>query len=290
MIGVSPAYFISSFGTAFGPDHIASGLPFLAEAGYGGFQAEVFLESTLPDWTPEATAAVVAAAKSLGLRCTAFVAHFLGGVFSSEAALVAGTGGATGASVSKALSIAAAFPDNHIFVLPLPAFSGKAEAARSLFMSRLQVILTEVEAAGFELALELMPGNVLGGSAAFRALCSGTDSGSGSVFRSLRLLFDTGHFWAMGEPVAALPEALASRIVATHLCDNDGIENLSLCPGDGTIPFAATVASLRKTSYAGSYDVEIVCPEHRVHNEYGRAVALLKSMEKGTYSDRKQEA
>jgi len=94
----------------------------------------------------------------------------------------------------------------------------------------------------------------------------------------------------MGEPVAALPEALSGRIVATHLCDNGGAENLSLCPGDGTIPFAATVAALRKTSYEGSLDVEIVCQKETVQHEYARAVALLKSMEKGTYSDRHREA
>jgi len=285
MIGVSPAYFISSFGTAFGPAQITAGLPFLAEAGFGGFQAEVFLESTLPDWTPVATASVVAAADGLGLRCTAFVAHFLGGAFYSEAALAAGP---PETSVSKAISIAASFPGTRIFVLPLPAFSGKAETVRGLFLSRLQALIAEVEATGLELALELMPGNVLGGSAAFRTLCAGT--GSGSVFRSLRLLFDTGHFWAMGEQVASLPATLGDRLVATHLCDNNGIENLSLCPGDGTIPFAATAAALKKASYAGSYDVEIVCPRERVNHEYGKAVARLESMEKGTYSDRKQTA
>lgn len=281
MIGVSPAYFISSYGKAFGPAQIASGLPFLAEAGYGGYQAEVFMESTLPDWTPEATATVVAAADTLGLRCTAFVAHFLGGTFSAEAAL---SSGPSRSSVRKAISIAASFPGNRIFVLPLPAFSGNADAARGLLVARLENLVHAVEAAGLELALELMPGNVLGGPREFSGLCGR------SGFSRLRLLFDTGHFWAMGEPVAALPEALAGRIAATHLCDNDGAENLSLCPGDGTIPFAATVAALRKTAYAGSYDVEIVCRKDSVRHEYARAVALLKSMEKGTYSDRQQEA
>jgi len=281
MIGVSPAYFISSFGKAFGPAQITAGLPFLAEAGYEGFQAEVFMESTLPDWTAESTKAVVAAADALGLQCTAFVAHFLGGAFATEATL---TSGPSESSVRKAISIAASFPGNRIFVLPLPAYSGNTKAARRMLVSRLESLILAVEAAGLELALELMPGNVLGGSRDFSSLCGQP------AFSRLRLLFDTGHFWAMGEPVAALPQAFAGRIVATHLCDNDGVENLSLCPGDGTIPFAATISALRKNSYAGSYDVEIVCPEHRVRHEYGRAAALLKSMEKGTYSDRKQEA
>lgn len=281
MIGVSPAYFISSYGKAFGPAQIASGLPFLADAGYGAFQAEVFMESTLPDWTPKATAVIVTTANTLGLRCAAFVAHFLGGAFTSDTALTAGP---AESSVRRAISIAASFPGNRIFVLPLPAFSGNAEAAHETLISRLESLVHAVEAAGLELALELMPGNALGGSQDFSGL-SGQPG-----FSRLRLLFDTGHFWAMGEPVATLPEALAGRIVATHLCDNDGVENLSLCPGDGTIPFAATIAALRKTSYAGSYDVEIVCPKDTVQNEYARAVALLKSMEKGTYSDRQQEA
>jgi len=280
MIGVSPAYFISSFGTAFGPAQIAAGLPFLAEAGFGAFQAEVFMEDVLPDWTPEATAALTSAAETLGLRCTAFVAHFLGGAFSSGASLSAGP---SEPSVRKAVSIAASFPGNRIFVVPLPAFSGNAEAARDAFVSRLRSLVAEAEEAGFELALELMPGNVLGGPTAFAGLCKQPG------FGRLRLLFDTGHFWAMGEPVAALPELLAGRIVATHLCDNDGVENLSLCPGDGTIPFAATAAALRKASYAGSYDVEIICPRERVKHEYGKAVARLENLEKGTYSDRQQE-
>ena len=281
MIGVSPAYFISRFGKSFGPTQIAAGLPFLAEAGFDGFQAEAFMERVLPDWTPGATEALASTAETLGLRCTAFVAHFLGGAFSSEASLADGP---AEPSVRKAISIAASFPGNRTFVLPLPAFAGNAEAARSLFASRLRSLVAEVEAAGLELALELMPGNVLGGSSAFSALCAGTVPS----FERLRLLFDTGHFWAMGEPVAALPELLGGRIVATHLCDNDGVENLSLCPGDGTIPFAETAAALRKTRYPGSYDVEIICPRDRVSHEYGRAVALIKSMEKGTYSDRQQ--
>lgn len=280
MIGVSPAYFISSFGKDFGPEQIAAGLPFLAETGYGGFQAEVFMESVLPNWTAESTTAVVAAAETLGLSCTAFVAHFLGCTFSSESSLSAGP---AEQSVRKAISIAASFPGNRIFVVPLPAFSGNAGIASDMFVSRLRILVAEVEEAGFELALELMPGNILGRPTAFAGLCKQPG------FDRLRILFDTGHFWAMGEPVAALPELFNGRIVATHLCDNDGIENLSICPGDGTIPFTETVAALRKVRYAGSYDVEIVCPADTAQHEYSRAIALLKSMEKGTYSDRQQQ-
>jgi sugar phosphate isomerase/epimerase len=126
--------------------------------------------------------------------------------------------------------------------------------------------------AELRLALELLPGNILGGSAAFMDLA--TEPG----FEDLGLLLDTGHFQVMGEAVPELARTLGSRIVATHLCDNDGITNLSLCPGDGTIPFPATIKALGKAGYQGSMDIEIVCPRESVETEYRRAFTRIKEL------------
>lgn len=292
MIGVSPAYFLSRSGPDFGPDDIVSGLPFLAEAGYQAFQAEVFLESALPLWTKAATKAVTHSARNNGLSCSAFVAHFLGTVFSSGSDLRQGlpsdqakaaitiacscaTSNAARLGNNPAVHQSGIGTSNQIFVVPLPTFAwlktpmpGKQPdtASASRFRDIIGTLLALCNTAGLQLALELLPGNVLGGSDAFMSLVA--EPG----FSDLGLLLDTGHFWALGEKIQDLPRKLGSHIVATHLCDNNGIVNLSLCPGDGTIPFPETIKALGKAGYTGSLDIEIVCPRDDVEIEYRRAV------------------
>jgi sugar phosphate isomerase/epimerase len=128
------------------------------------------------------------------------------------------------------------------------------------------------KAAGLTLALELMPGNALGGSRDFLELCESPP------FEDLGLVFDTGHFWAMGEAPERLPGLLGRRIVATHLCDNDGIRNLSLRPGAGTIAFQETIDELKSCGYKGSMDLEIVCARENLETEYGKAIGILSSL------------
>lgn len=290
MIGVSPAYFLSHYGPGFGPAELVSGLPFLARTGYEGFQAEVFLESALPLWTESAAKAVVDSAQANGLQCTAFVAHFLGGVFSSGPTL---SKGLILDQVKSAITVAAsvtssttapilAMRNNRLkgsigkdrfFILPLLAFESlHTPETGSRFRDLIGRLITLCESSDLRLALELVPGNILGGPAEFLSLVA--EPG----FEDLGLLFDTGHLWAMGEKVQDLPRTLGHRIVATHLCDNDGIENLSLCPGDGTIPFQATLKALGEAGYLGSLDLEIVCPPAQVEAGYRRAFTQFRQL------------
>ena len=313
MIGVSPAYFLSRCGPGFGPAEVISGLPYLAANGYASYQAEVFLESALHLWTGDAARMVAAAAQYNGLSCSAFVAHFLGGVFSSPArlsqglpldqtrtairiasAVTAGSAAEPGndpcstredsRKVDRANAAPGTGHGNRVFVVPLPAFvrqekpGGTGSGGQPGIMSEpafrhiLQTLLALCHRADLNLALELLPGNVLGGSAEFMNL--NTEPG----FADLGLLLDTGHFWAMGERVQDLPSMLGSRIIATHLCDNDGRTNLSLCPGDGTIPFQATLKALGMAGYTGSLDLEIVCPEDQVEAEYRRGLVQFRQL------------
>jgi sugar phosphate isomerase/epimerase len=276
---------------------MVSGLPFLARTGYQAFQAEVFLDSALSLWTEAATESMAACARANGLQCSAFVAHFLGAVFSSSSTLSQGLPlDQVKAAVSIAASISCSIGTptgntlgddmgaGRIFVVPIPAYawpmaSRNHEArnqddsgAGSRFQDIMGILLSLCNSAGLQLTLELLPGNILGGSAEF------LDLAAEPGFKGLRLLFDTGHFWAMGEPVQDLPGLLSSCIVATHLCDNDGIINLSLCPGDGTIPFPATIKALGKAGYRGSMDIEIVCPRESVETEYRRALSRFKEL------------
>jgi len=276
MIGVSPAYFFSLHGPGFGPHEITEDVPVLSSMGYEGFQAEIFDAGAGGGWTREAVRKLNGASRSAGMQCTAFVAHFLGSSFASRASLKSFRVDAT---VQHAIDTAADIDGNGLFALPLPAFtasgseSATAVEAASLFRVALGSLALAVESAGMRLALELTRGNALGGSAAFLGLCR--EPG----FGELGLVFDTGHFWVMGETVGALPELLGGRIVATHLCDNDGLEKLSLCPGDGSVPFDRVIEGFASSGYYGSFDVEIVCPAGRVQAEYTKGFSAMQDIE-----------
>lgn len=281
MIGVSPAYFFSLHGTTFGLGDIIGDLPTLSSMGFEGFQAEIFDVAAGSAWTEQAVRDLNGASRAAGMTCTAFVAHFLGSSFVSRSALEAFSVNDT---VRRAIDTAAGIAGNRVFALPLPAFSSPGEqvasspataggAVSSLIHEALASLAVAVEAAGLGLALELMPGNAVGGSAAFLELCRTPG------FEELGLVFDTGHFWVMGEDAGSLPGLFGGRMVATHLCDNDGLINLSLCPGDGSVPFDRIAEGLAESAYSGSLDVEIVCPPGRVHDEYARAVGNLRLME-----------
>lgn len=298
MIGVSPAYFLSLYGPGFGPADIDSGLPFLARTGYKSFQAEVFLESALSLWTEASTNTLVDSVHTKGLHCNTFVAHFLGTVFTSSSSLSQGfsmdqvkaalaiaasvTSSHTSAHTSSATAPIPAPRDNSLenfkgrdrfFVLPLLAFTQPyTPETGARFRDLIGTLSTLCRSSDLHLALELVPGNILGGSKEFLNLVA--EPG----FADLRLLFDTGHFWAMREPVQDLPRTLGSHIVATHLCDNDGIVNLSLCPGAGTIPFPALLKALGESRYQGSLDLEIVCSKDAVETEYHHAYTQFKHM------------
>ncbi len=282
MIGISPAYFFSLHGTGFGPNSIMEDLPVLSSMGYEGFQTEIFDVGAVSGWTKEAISDLNSASQAAGMKCTAFVAHFLGSSFASYDAL---EDFSVNDTVQHAIEAAAGIEGNTVFALPLPAFTGSGDPVHthyrvtesrpssSLLSKTLCSLVVAVEASGMQLALELMPGNALGGSTAFLGLCQETS------FEKLGLVFDTGHFWAMGEDVASLPVFLGDRIIATHLCDNDGLTKLSLCPCDGAVPFDQTSEGLAASAYGGSLDVEIVCPADKLHTEYKRAVPLLQQME-----------
>jgi sugar phosphate isomerase/epimerase len=276
MIGVSPAYFFSLHGPGFGPESIMEDLPVLSSMGYKGFQAEIFDAGVGSAWTKEAVRNLNGASRAAGMKCTAFVAHFLGSSFASRAALEEFS---VDTAVRRAIEAAAGIEDNPVFALPMPAFNdpigrqGAGDFIDKQLENALGSLIRAVEAEGMHLALEPMQGNALGGSAAFLKLCMVPG------FEELGLVFDTGHFWVMGENVGSLPEVLADRIIATHLCDNDGMTKLSLCPGDSSVPFDRITDGFVVSGYKGSLDVEIVCPAVKVQAEYTRAVAQLRLME-----------
>ncbi|NLJ46667.1 MAG: hypothetical protein GX430_08915, partial [Treponema sp.] len=87
MYGVSPAFFLSSFGPGFRPSDILDALPGLRSLGYDSFQPEAFRAEAAEAWTERDSREIADRARSLGLATGPFVAHWLGAGFSTAESL-----------------------------------------------------------------------------------------------------------------------------------------------------------------------------------------------------------
>ena len=266
MIGVSPAYYVSRYGDRFAPADVGGGLEALSQLGFDGFQLEIYHPEALSDWRDADTRRVRERCVALGLKAHQFVAHFMLKDFSDKQHLISD---AAIEQMKVVLDIVDRFEECRVVTVPLPAFDaprtpGLEEWLR-LFdrcaekVGRLSAL---VEEAGRRMALEVLPGAVVGGIDGFLHLCERIGSDT------LGLNFDTGHAWACKESLYLIPAKLGGRILGTHLCDNFGHENLSLRPGAGSIDWPRLVGALKACGYAGPWDIEIVCPPQSVAEEY----------------------
>ncbi len=270
--GVSPAYFISAFTDRFTPAQVAGALPDIRALGYDTFQMEIFHSDTLPAWETGGCEMVLNTAQQVGVRCTHFVAHFLLDAFAGPKAILDSRGIEECRRVVRMLDRVDAC---RVVTVPLPplqlAPGSYTELWRGL-VAKLARMNRTVADSGRRLAVEIMPGALACGSDGFLRL-------AGEI-EGLGYNFDTGHAWAQGEPVWLIPDKLTDRIPGTHLCDNDGATNASLCPGDGTVPWQQTLRSLGASGYNGSLDVEIRCEPSRVHHEYARALENISRLQR----------
>jgi len=276
MIGVSPAYFISRYSNRFTPEEVTGGLRELAEAGFQGFQLEVFHRKTLEDWVGTGAALVRRAASDWGLKATQFVAHFMMEAFSNREKLFSEAGIAEMPSV---LEIVGPYEECRVVTVPLGAFEAprisKGEDYLDFFdrcVQKVGALLELVEGAGRRMALEILPSALIGGIDGFMRLCDRLNT------PTLGLNFDTGHAWASKENLYLIPAKLGRRILGTHLCDNFGNENLSLRPGEGSIDWPRLIEALRLSGYEGAFDIEIICKPEEARNEYGRARTYIASL------------
>lgn len=275
IIGVSPAYFISRYSDRFSADQMAGGLEDVAAMGFGGFQPEVFHRSALSDWQQHGAALVAGRARSLGLRATQFVAHFMSQAFSTPERL---DGDSPLEDMQRVIDIVSHFNGCRIITIPLAAFAtskpsgiGSDSDHFERFRDIIGHLAREAATAGYRLALEIMPGAVIGGIDGFMRLSAdlGPDAPG--------LNFDTGHAWVAGEDVLRIPERVGQQLLGTHLCDNFGQENLSLCPGQGSIAWPQLVEALTAADYGGAWDVEIICPPEDCRAAYEQARNFIAS-------------
>lgn len=266
--GVSPAWFISLLGEGFTESQAGKSLSLLQDLGYTVWQPEIFTEAGLQEWTSGDAESLRLRSSDLGLNATVFVAHFLGTEFSNTEELSKNEWQTT---LLKVLDALESWTDIEVVSLPLPQFTDisaseidAGERNQEIFFHRISGLAEIVESSARVLALEAMPGNLVGGSLNFKLLLEREG------MKKVGINYHTGHFHAAGESQKYVLENLGSRITVSHLCDNDGITNLSLPPGDGTILWKDVISGLNQFSYRGSWNVEIRCSAEEVESAYRR--------------------
>ncbi len=277
MIGVSPAYFICRYGDRFSPEHVISGLKDLAQLGYQALQLEVYHADSITLWTSSGFARIISAAGGNNLVVSQCVAHLLLHAFADEATLFSPWG------VAEAAAISAALPPDRcpVLTIPVPAFdvsaapvanAGAWRRIEDRFEEKLSAMVSEIEQRGLRVALEVMPGSLVGGIQGFLRLCERLENRGHD---KLGFNLDTGHAWASREPLGLSITRLQGRILGTHLCDNWASENLSLAPGSAGIDWPPLLSTLSSAGYSGSFDIEIHCPADQVLDQYASARLFL---------------
>jgi sugar phosphate isomerase/epimerase len=276
MIGVSPAYFVSKFSNRFSPDDLAGGLEDLTALGFSGFQLEVFHRESLAAWTRAGAVQLRKKSSDAGLKAHQFVAHFMLENFADRQRL---NSNAAIEQMKAVLDIVGRFDECRVITVPLPAFDGGAPMTGHDYLylfercaAKVSRLSAMVEDAGRRMALEILPGAIVGGIGGFLRLCEHLGSDT------LGLNFDTGHAWACKENLYLIPATLGPRILGTHLCDNFGNENLSLRPGAGSIDWPRLIAALKASGYNGPWDLEIICKPEDAEIEYGSGRNFIENL------------
>lgn len=278
MFGVSPAYFFSRYSTDFTVSNYIDGLKWLNEHGFKGFQLEVFHREKLIEW--EQQACILAdVAHHIGMQATQFVAHFLLFATRTPDAIFSDAGVE---ELKHLPEIAAHFSEAMTITLPISPFiidssnSGFNTAGYhrlwEAFCKKLITMDTVVRAGGMRLALEIVPGSLMGGTEGFIRFIQETKN------QTIGYNFDTGHANVSKECLELIPAKLSGRIFGTHLKDNTGLENLALPPGKGTIDWIRLLSSLQNNGYQGSFDLEIASGNpNLVFDEYLEGKAYLQA-------------
>jgi sugar phosphate isomerase/epimerase len=272
--GVSPAYYISKYGTSFSCNEVRTEMQILNRLGFNASQLEIFEKNMLESWTEPLMSSLLQTAREQGIMISVFVAHFIGEYFTE----VDNINRTVVLNIfNRVLDIIKPLSENipiAIPLMPLKAEAGKHSQDGLFAACRLLGEMAEL-AHGYNRALivEVVPGSAAGSYSAFI-----NEEPWNSLSEITGFLLDTGHANICGENITDLIYEMGSRLKVLHLSDNDGIKNLSLIPGKGNIDWSAVIAALEKIGYRGSLDLEIVCNTDSVESEYSEGRLVLEKI------------
>ncbi|MBO5069956.1 MAG: sugar phosphate isomerase/epimerase [Roseburia sp.] len=274
--GVSPAFLLSLFGEQFTPKDVVSAISLIRQLGFDCFQSEIVFADKITLWENGGAKAVSQTAEENELTMSQLVAHFMMEAFKDRESLFSDEGVS---EITRVFQIADMMRFQGQVTIPMGPFRAieclkeeEKQQCHVRLVEKMRVIMEIACHFGNPVAIEVQP----------RALISGVSEILGfleEVGSGLGYNYDTGHAWASGAvDTAQFPLVLTDRLMGTHLCDNDGIVNLSLCPGEGTIDWATVMKNLVVSGYQGSIDLEIFTDAERVKEKYSAGKAYLDGL------------
>ncbi len=262
MIGVSPAFYLSRYGTGFTLPDIIDSMKLLSDWRFDCIQLEIFHDFQLSEWKGKNCRLLNTASCDLGVSFSQFVAHFLLSAFKTPEALKLERGRD---ELRRVLGFLSEYELVDTVTIPLPEFQGNRDdrTILGMFDEKMTLFLDDAEEAGISLAFEPQPGSL------------GEDLSFLKRFPRSRLNFDPGHLLCSGWDPADVDTWILQKVMATHLCENDGMENLSLRPGRLYCHWEKTLRGLLDAGYEGSLDLEIICLSDQVEDEYKKGQKFL---------------
>lgn len=202
------------------------------------------------DSPPEERAAIAAVLRQTGLECSCVVATPLATLV--EALWVTDTPEAQSRLldlVGRALVVSKQLGSTQLAVLLRGDGHTSEPVQRRLAADRLRRVGDLAAAAGVTLGIEPMislPGMLLG------TFAEGVELVRTVNHPAVKLIFDTGHVTAMGEPLTATYIAAYDDICRLQLADMPG----RIEPGSGEIDFVPLLAHAIRRGYSGLVDLE----------------------------------
>jgi len=264
LIGVSPAFYISKYGSRFTMDNLIDGMEWLSGNNYDALQLEIFHYEQFDQWTFSNCMRLKSSLVKYNLHVSQFVAHFLMNCFESIDSVKTDSGIDELEFISVILNH---FSLSDTVTIPIPPFSDDISDRDALhfFDRKLALIEGIGKKYNLKIALEPQPGSLA------------ADLSYLNRFETIGLNLDPGHLLCSGIDPFSLDLDVLSRVRATHLCENDGMENLSLRPGYFSNNWSSLIGNLNGAGYDNSLDLEIICQSEQVESEYNNGKFFLSN-------------
>lgn len=157
------------------------------------------------------------------------------------------------AEAQAALSLTTAIPYRYLVVhlgVPESAETGIKDNSREAARRSVEELHEMADKAGVKVAIEVIP-NPLSSAESLVSFIEEDLDGA-----RVGICMDVGHAFIMGDLGDAI-ETCSGHVIATHLHDNNGKSDDHLAPGQGAIDWPATLMSLQKVGYDGTWLFEV---------------------------------